>query len=81
MINLSKISVQFPVPFDFNPVLNKQSTMGIHVTPWLIYVNAWQNPLQCCEVISLQLIKINEKKNQSTRARWLKLLLVISLMC
>ena len=22
----------------------------------------WQNPLQCCEVISLQLIKINEKK-------------------
>ena len=35
---------------------------GIHVTPWLIHVNVWQNPLQCCEVISLQLIKINEKK-------------------
>ena len=34
----------------------------IHVTPWLIHVNVWQNPLQCCEVISLQLIKINEKK-------------------
>ena len=34
---------------------------GIHVTPWLIHVNIWQNPLQCCEVISLQLIKINEK--------------------
>ena len=81
MINLYKIFVQFPVPFDFNPVLNKQSTMGIHVTPWLTYVNVWQNPLQCCEVISLQLIKINKKKNQSTRARWLKLLLVISLMC
>ena len=30
---------------------------GIHVTPWLIHVNVWQNPLQCCEVISLQLIK------------------------
>ena len=35
---------------------------GIHVTPWLIHVNIWQNPLQCCEVISLQLIEINEKK-------------------
>ena len=35
---------------------------GIHVTPWLIHVNVWQNPLQCCEVISLQLIKINGKK-------------------
>ena len=62
MINLYKIFVQFPVPVDFNPVLNKQSTMGIHVTPWLTYVNVWQNPLQCCEVISLQLIKINKKK-------------------
>ena len=30
---------------------------GIHVTPWLIHVNVWQNPLKCCEVISLQLIK------------------------
>ena len=38
------------------------SGWGIHVTPWLIHVNVWQNPLQCCEVISLQLIKINEKK-------------------
>ena len=36
--------------------------MGIHVTPWLIQVNVWQNPLQYCQVISLQLIKINEKK-------------------
>ena len=35
---------------------------GVHVTPWLIHVNVCQNPLQCCEVISLQLIKINEKK-------------------
>ena len=35
---------------------------GIHVTPWLIHVSVWQNPLQCCEVIRLQLIKINEKK-------------------
>ena len=39
------------------------SGWGTHVNPWLIYVNVWQNPLKCCEVISLQLIKINEKKN------------------
>ena len=37
---------------------------GIHVTPWLIHINVWQNPLQCCEVISLQLIEINGKKNK-----------------
>ena len=37
---------------------------GIHVTPWLIHVNLWQNPLQYCKVISLQLIKINEKQKQ-----------------
>ena len=33
--------------------------MGRHVNPWLIHVNVWQNPLQYCKVISLQLIKIN----------------------
>ena len=38
------------------------SGWGIHVTPWLIHVNVWQNPLQCCEVISLQLIKKMKKK-------------------
>ena len=36
--------------------------MGIHVNPWLIHVSVWQKPLQYCKVISLQLIKINEKK-------------------
>ena len=36
---------------------------GIHGTPWLIHVNVWQNPLQYCKVISLQLTKINGKKN------------------
>ena len=35
---------------------------GTHVNPWLIHVNVWQKPLQCCKVISLQLIIINEKK-------------------
>ena len=36
--------------------------LGIHVNPWLIHVNVWQKPLQYCKVISLQLIKINEKQ-------------------
>ena len=36
---------------------------GTHVNPWLIHVNVWQKPLQYCKVISLQLIKINEKKS------------------
>ena len=39
------------------------SRWGTCVNPWLIHVNVWQKPLQCCKVISLQLIKINEKKN------------------
>ena len=38
------------------------SGWGIHVNPWLIHVNVWQKPLQYCKVISLQLIKINEKQ-------------------
>ena len=40
------------------------SGWGTHVNPWLIHVNVWQKPLQYCEVISLQLIKINEKKKE-----------------
>ena len=35
---------------------------GTHVNLWLMHVNVWQNPLQYCKVISLQLIKINGKK-------------------
>ena len=35
---------------------------GTHVNPWLIHVNIWQKLLQYCNVISLQLIKINGKK-------------------
>ena len=38
--------------------------MGIHVNPWLIHVNVWQNPLQYYKVISLQLIKVNGKKKK-----------------
>ena len=40
------------------------SGWGIHVNPWLIHANVWQKPLQYCKVISLQLIKINEKKKE-----------------
>ena len=40
------------------------SGWGIHVNPWPIHVNVWQKPLQYCKVISLQLIKINEKKKK-----------------
>ena len=42
------------------------SGWGTHVNPWLIHFNVWQNPLQYCKVISLQLIKINEKKKEKT---------------
>ena len=38
---------------------------GRHVNPWMIDVNVWQKPLQYCKVISLQLIKINEKKKRN----------------
>ena len=43
-----------------------ESGWGTHVNPWLIHVNVWQKALQYCEVISLQLIKINEKKKDHT---------------
>ena len=41
------------------------SGWGTHVNPWLIHVNVWHKPLQYCKVISLQLIKINEKKKKA----------------
>ena len=40
------------------------SGWGAQLNPWLIHVNVWQKPVQYCRVISLQLIKINEKKKQ-----------------
>ena len=43
------------------------SGWGTHVNSWLIHVNVWQKPLQYCKVISLQLIKINEKKKKASR--------------
>ena len=44
-----------------------RSGWGTHVNPWLIHVNVWQKPLQYCKVISLQLIKINEKKKEKEK--------------
>ena len=35
------------------------SGWGTHVSPWLIHVNVWQNPLQYCKGISLK----KKKKN------------------
>ena len=45
------------------------SGWGIHVTPRLIHVNVWPNPLQCCEVISLQLIN-EKKKKKKENEKW-----------
>ena len=40
--------------------------IGVHVSlSWLIHVSVWQKTLQYCKVISLQLIKINDKKKLS----------------
>ena len=47
------------------------SGWGIHVNPWLIHVTVWQKPLQYCKVISLQLIKINEKKSKIGKKKML----------
>ena len=40
------------------------SGWGTHINPWLVHVNVWQKPLQYCKVISLQLIKTNDKKRK-----------------
>ena len=40
---------------------------GTHVNPWLIHVNVWQKTLKYCKVISLQLMKINEKTKQNQK--------------
>ena len=62
-----------------------ESGWRIHVNPWLIHVNVWQKSLQYCKVISLQLIKVNEKKKRKKRKkrkktsllRWLKFFLLL----
>ena len=43
---------------------------GTYVNPWLIHVNVWQQPLQYCKEVSLQLIKIKKNlKNQKKKKR------------
>ena len=51
------------------------SGWGTHVNLWLIHGNVWQKPLQYCKVISLQLIKINEKKKKEKKIPGTPLLL------
>ena len=46
------------------------SGWGTHVNPWLIHVNVWQNPLQYCKVISLQLIKKKIKTWKGRKKKW-----------
>ena len=59
-----------------------ESGWGTHVNPWLIHVNVQQKPLQYCKVISLQLIKINEKtKKQKTKEGDIYMHRVNSLCC
>ena len=36
------------------------SGWGTHVNPWLIHVNVWKKTLQCCKIIILQILKIND---------------------
>ena len=45
------------------------SGWGKHANPWLIHVNVWQKPLQYCKVISLQLIIIKKRMQNSISAR------------
>ena len=45
--------------------INLQNIQSAHIAEYQNKHNVWQKPLQYCKVISLQLIKINEKKKQS----------------
>ena len=48
------------------------SGWGTLVNPWLIHANVWEKPLQYCKVISLQLIKITEKKTKTNKQKNLR---------
>ena len=53
------------------------SGWGAHANPRLNHVNVWQKSLQYCKVVSLQLIKINEKKKkESSLLTWAALFLM-----
>ena len=55
------------------------SGWGTRVNPWLIHFNVWQNPLQYCKVISLQLIK--KKKNGITVSKAVNIFKAIDTHC
>ena len=55
------------------------SGWGTHVNPWLIHVNVWQNPLQYCKVISLQLIKMKMKNRSNTIMNSIKTLKMVDI--
>ena len=69
------VSLGFCLPWpaliliSFPPIWEGGSRWGILVNPWLIHVSVWQKPLQYCKVISLQLIKINEKKKKTNKQK------------
>ena len=47
-----------------NPKVSRRKEI-LKIRAWLIHVNVWQKSLQYCKEISLQLIKINEKKKET----------------
>ena len=49
---------------------------GTHVNPWLNHFNVWQNPLQYCRVIGLQLIRKKKKLNGKTKQKMSTVLFV-----
>ena len=61
MVNLIKQTVKHSWTFARKLLLWRLYNNTVNA-PWLIHVNVWQKPLQYYKVISLQLIKINEKK-------------------
>ena len=64
-VNLFLCHLIYSVGLFVSELTPQNSTINLFLKlllPWLIPVNVLQNPLQCCKVISLQLIKINEKK-------------------
>ena len=68
-VNLFLCHLIYSVGLFVSELTPQNSTINLFLKlllPWLIPVNVLQNPLQCCKVISLQLIKINEKKNKTS---------------
>ena len=56
-------ALEWPRGMGWRGKWERGSGCGTHVNPWLIHASVWQKPPQHYKVISLQLIKIKEKKN------------------